>query len=451
MGTAMLYGTVLLLVVLSSTSVNGDRHLHVFALPVGQGDATVIQCPDADSGAGKLTIIDMGSSSCVVGNCMGKEEIKRFIGNRKVEYIFLTHPDIDHYNLIHAVFDNVEENVKLYHPCVKSRYTYGQRQKKPLDDLTTKRRGSCKRIQQLDCSEDDYVASEHTYSICGGKAFITVMASELVEKSCVRNKGNPNEASLVLQLKYEGQKVLFVGDLDGEAVEKVIECGIKSNALRLAHHGSRERGANSDTFLKKVNADIAIVSSDPERQGYKHPDCEIFNWYNKNKKYYRGMKKHDVVCKNDKGAEAKKGYKRDIWSTTPRSSFKTSARYRSKIIDLEMSPAGIAPSHQSDEKTLDDLAPYHPSKRKQRDESEDDDAVPPDDDDEKKNDDDGGDYNYYDHRQGGTDDEDDEDEDDDDESDEDDDLRKPRYYCKLCRTSHRFKHTHKGVDYMVPL
>ena len=68
MGTVMLHATILLLVVLSSTSVSGDDKLHVFALPVGQGDATVIKCPD-DNG-GELTIIDMGSSSCRVQRCI---------------------------------------------------------------------------------------------------------------------------------------------------------------------------------------------------------------------------------------------------------------------------------------------------------------------------------------------------------------------------------------------
>ena len=135
MGTAMLYGTVLLLVVLLSTSVNGDRDLHVFALPVGQGDATIIKCPDTEE-PGKLTIIDMGYSSCKVDNCMHKEEIKNFIGDHKLEYIFVTHPDVDHYNLLPAVIDNVDADVKLYHSCPKKYYTY--RKENPLDDIKIK-------------------------------------------------------------------------------------------------------------------------------------------------------------------------------------------------------------------------------------------------------------------------------------------------------------------------
>ena len=37
---------------------NGDGQLHIYALPVGQGDGTVIQCPNGD-----ITIVDLGSST----------------------------------------------------------------------------------------------------------------------------------------------------------------------------------------------------------------------------------------------------------------------------------------------------------------------------------------------------------------------------------------------------
>ena len=37
-----------------------DENLNIMALPVGQGDATIIQCP-AQYG-GKLTVVDMSSS-----------------------------------------------------------------------------------------------------------------------------------------------------------------------------------------------------------------------------------------------------------------------------------------------------------------------------------------------------------------------------------------------------
>ena len=150
-----------------------------------------------------------------------------------MEKIFLTHPDID-----------------------------------PLDDIESKIK-SIKRINKLDCSE----GGRREFSICGGAASIVVLASGL-EDACTGSNNNP--ASLVLQLKYINKKVLFVGDFeDEEAVNTVIKCDIKSDALCLAHHGSRENHANSDEFLAAVNADIAIVSSDPLHENFKHPNSKL--------------------------------------------------------------------------------------------------------------------------------------------------------------------------------
>ena len=89
MGTVIL--AIVLLLAASSSTVSGDWDLHIFALPVGQGDATIIKCPDVKDGStgliipGKLTVIDMGYSSCTVGGCMNTEDdIKNFIKDHKV-------------------------------------------------------------------------------------------------------------------------------------------------------------------------------------------------------------------------------------------------------------------------------------------------------------------------------------------------------------------------------
>ena len=103
---AMILAIVLLLV---SSPVSGDNNLCIFALPVGQGDATIIQCPDIGYGPGKLNIIDVGSSSAQGTDARGFMQIadvEKFIlslGSSGVENVFLTHPDIDHYSFFDAV------------------------------------------------------------------------------------------------------------------------------------------------------------------------------------------------------------------------------------------------------------------------------------------------------------------------------------------------------------
>ena len=139
MGTVIL--AIVLLLATSSSTVSGDDKLHIFALPVGQGDATIIKCPDTKDGStgnavlGKLTVIDMGSSSCTVNGCMNtKKAISDFIGDHKVKYIFLTHPNKDHYNLITAIEKKLDvDTVMIYHSHDKRCYQYGK--DTPLEKL----------------------------------------------------------------------------------------------------------------------------------------------------------------------------------------------------------------------------------------------------------------------------------------------------------------------------
>ena len=61
--------------------------MHVYALPVGQGDAQVIQCPD-----GTLSLYDMGSNEYtwddpeVTSRFMLPEDIRNFFGSQQVQY-----------------------------------------------------------------------------------------------------------------------------------------------------------------------------------------------------------------------------------------------------------------------------------------------------------------------------------------------------------------------------
>ena len=57
-----------------------DENLNMYILPVGQGDAHVIQCPKRgqDQG-GEVSIIDMGSSSNTSNSFWNKDQIRFFL------------------------------------------------------------------------------------------------------------------------------------------------------------------------------------------------------------------------------------------------------------------------------------------------------------------------------------------------------------------------------------
>ena len=285
MGTVIL--AIVLLLATSSSTVSGDDKLHIFALPVGQGDATIIKCPDAFGENGKLTVIDMGWSACTVDNCMNTEKaIKDFISDHKVDQIFLTHPDKDHYNLITALTDNLDEYVTIYHTHDKECYQHdGKAPLQALLDLNSaNQRVIAERVDRRMLPQKLSMCFLHNIKIW-------ILASEL-NKCC----GDNNEDSLVLQLKaYNKYTALFVGDLEGHAVDELVDgFKIKSFILRLAHHGSRSNKANSDKFLNAVNPTVAFSSSDPGHDSFHHPHCQILEWFKNSKD--KEATEHPYIC-----------------------------------------------------------------------------------------------------------------------------------------------------------
>ena len=203
-------GTVILaIVLLLAMSVSGqDLHdLRIHALPVGQGDATIIECPDR----GSLVIIDMGSSSSQdrrdnKGFMQMTDIVKymdeHFRDRQYVDKIFLTHPDIDHYTFIAAINKFVTERTELYHTHEIERYDDcwkmgedGKLQNRGhnLKDVTKVEK--IVHRERVDCSKKKI---EKYYGICNRKAKIYVLASELGDCKCTTD--NPD--SLVLQLVY---------------------------------------------------------------------------------------------------------------------------------------------------------------------------------------------------------------------------------------------------------
>ena len=282
-------GTVILaIVLLLAMSVSG-QDLRIHALPVGQGDATIIECPDR----GSLVIIDMGSSSSQdrrdnKGFMQMTDIVKymdeHFPDRQYVDKIFLTHPDIDHYTFIAAINKFVRGTTELYHTHEIEHYDdcwkmgeNGELQNRGhnLKDVTEVKSEKIVHIKRVDCSKE----KPQEYGICNRQANIYVLASELGDCKCTTD--NPD--SLVLKLVYGDRTALFVGDIEGKAIGTIVTpwswCNIQSDVLRLSHHGSTKKHANYVGFLRAVNPVIAFSSSNPCHKTWNHPSCHIAAWF----------------------------------------------------------------------------------------------------------------------------------------------------------------------------
>ena len=267
-----------------------DGHLHVYGLPVGQGDGTIIQCPNGD-----ISIVDLGSTTRtqIEGDYMTDAELAAFLGTytQRLKYIFISHADLDHFNLLPKLNVHPRTVTASYLGCNKNDYPT------PIMNWII----SVANAVVADPSINTVV------SICGPtipQVNIRVLASNTDVYS---TKDCSNGDSLVLRLEYGTFTLLLPGDLEDYpgftydqngyitssisgahgkrgVLRTVIDNwakrsgGIASAVYRFAHHGTWPNG-NKPFFVHAVQPQYAFSSSKlPGTAGtFNHPNCELYD------------------------------------------------------------------------------------------------------------------------------------------------------------------------------
>ncbi len=243
--------------------------LRVISLDVGQGDGALLQFPD-----GTNCLIDCGSSS---EKNIWEYRISRTIryyGISRIDYIFLSHAHDDHMN-------GAEEYLAEYLPGFAGKNAHGislenlvlpptedaedfadlkeRAQMLGISVLQMKAGGS---IANLQGGTGDAAAGEEKKALAGSRLFggampwsITCLAPEDADLT-----GDKNEDSMVLLLRYGSFRMLFTGDLEGEAERRLTASGwdLSCDVLKVGHHGSK--GGSSDSFLKAASPSAGILS-----------------------------------------------------------------------------------------------------------------------------------------------------------------------------------------------
>jgi competence protein ComEC len=83
---------------------------------------------------------------------------------------------------------------------------------------------------------------------------------------------NQNDNSIVLKVHGLGKSLLLTGDLEKHGERELLPLDIKSDVLKLGHHGSKT--SNTRFFLEQVDPTHAIISA-ALRNRYRHPSKEV--------------------------------------------------------------------------------------------------------------------------------------------------------------------------------
>lgn len=205
------------------SNLNIDKSkLNIFYLNVGQADSTLIIMGE------DVILIDAGDKS-------DGKNIVNFLKSQnidEIDYLIETHSDDDHSGGIERIVHNL--NVKqIYMP--KSAIL-----KSEIKDEVS--------INIFSDLEQIYNLEKATWKV------LSVNNSETVSEN------KDNDTSIVIQLNYENNKFLFMGDATSSVEKQLLNKNKleKIDVLKVGHHGSNS--SSSQNFLNTILPTYSIIS-----------------------------------------------------------------------------------------------------------------------------------------------------------------------------------------------
>ncbi len=238
-----------------------QNQLKITMIDVGQGESMLIQLPNQ-----KNILIDGGGPTYGDFNLGEKvlvPELMR-LGVKKLDAIFLTHADADHYRGLLAVLENFEVR-QFCSTVLLSSYPEIKLLSQQIEEKKIK---SCHLFQGQTWQEDDVL-------------FNILWPNKIYQRDSNRASEIPkdNATSLVFKMCYQYFCFLLTGDIEDDVETQLVQSGFDLNAhvLKLAHHGSKT--SSTENFLNAVNPQVAIVSAGYQNR-FRHPHSSILKRLN---------------------------------------------------------------------------------------------------------------------------------------------------------------------------
>ncbi|MFO0969438.1 MAG: DNA internalization-related competence protein ComEC/Rec2 [Gemmataceae bacterium] len=200
-------------------------------LSVGHGGCTVIECPD-----GSVLLYDAGT---MTGPEVTRQHIAPFLwqrGIRKIDHVFLSHADLDHFNGLPTLLDRFAVGRIYQTPSFAQRTTPGV-------------------LLTLDRIEKSGV--ETGVLKAGDRLAFGEVAIDVLHPPEEGPPGNENSRSLVLHVRCGSLTLLLTGDLELLGMERVLRLEPhRVDVLMAPHHGSK--GANKENFAKWAAPQVVV-------------------------------------------------------------------------------------------------------------------------------------------------------------------------------------------------
>ena len=245
-----------------------DENMYIHFVDVGQGDCTFIQTRN-----NKKILIDGGGNE-IEEDYVGENILLPYLLNRRskvIDYIFISHFDSDHCQGLLYVM----QNIKVKNVIISKQFEYNENYKKFLKIAKQEK------INIKIANKGDKIYIEKNL-------YFEVLWPDAIEPIS-DNKMNNN--SLVCKMVYKKFSILFTGDIEKIAEEKIIETyknetnKLKATIIKIPHHGSKT--SSTMDFIEKVKPQEALIGVGKKNK-FGHPAITtIQTLQNQNIKIYR--------------------------------------------------------------------------------------------------------------------------------------------------------------------
>lgn len=235
-------------------NVRANSDLVVHFIDVGQGDAIAIKFPNE-----QIMLIDSGpkiSQNYLIEYIQEKVMVSN--NDLVIDYMLLTHSDIDHSGGMCAVFAEFDV-LNFFRPNIacETEQIKDFALKSTLDEYNEVITSS-KAEKGINVS-----VINQNYEFNVGDATIQIFAP-------LKGYDTTNEMSPIVKISYLGKSFLFTGDLQEEGEKDMIKkygTTLNADVLKVGHHG----GANSTSaeFVYAVSPQYAIICVG--KNNYGHP------------------------------------------------------------------------------------------------------------------------------------------------------------------------------------
>ena len=240
---------ILLVVIISalflfSQEILSKKQARIIFLDVGQGDAILIISPN-----GRQVLVDSGKYDDI------SMKITKYMpfSDRSLDFVIVTHPDIDHIAGFNALLDEYEIGTFIHSGLLAGAPVY---------------RSIAKKVQKYHIPQHQAVAGE--------KIFLDKdMYLEILSPYTGQKVEDANSASVVVHLLYRGHDVLLTGDAPQKIEQNLLSLygkRLKSDILKMGHHGSKNSSGRK--FVESVNPQYGIISAGCHNR-YGHPSARV--------------------------------------------------------------------------------------------------------------------------------------------------------------------------------